>query len=230
MSLQNKTSEDIVIYLDLVPDNNHTREMYLKICKEYKPKFKRLIVLPIPCIEYYYISAVQRQEKFRLNDDAVKIAIERGWHKDQSLKRTIEERQKYWSFEKFCKLVMQRAIIICLHNWTKNTHNIEYFQVSCADCLRKPCLCTNRERPQFQINSKKKNFIHSFPCVPAGSNFYEPERLMNWEQLVSVHRKLVGNYNLMCDRYNKKMASLMGLSESEKVPPKYRCKPVKNMY
>ena len=227
---QNKTNEDVVIYLDLVPDNPHTRDVYRQIDKQYRCKFTKLIVLPIPCMEYYYIKAFQRQEKFRLNEDAIKTVIERGWHKDQPLKRTVEERQKYWSFEKFCKLVMQRAIIICLHNWTKNTHNIEYLQVSCADCSRKPCLCTDRERPQFQINAKKKNFIHSFPCVPAGSNFYEPKRLMGWGDIIKIHRKLVAEYNLMCSRYNAKIASLMGIPESEKVPPQYRCKPVKNMY
>lgn len=225
-----RTTEDIVIYLDLVPDNKNTRLVYQQLDKEYKNKFRRLIVLPIPCIEYYYIIAQQRQERFIKDPKSVNIAIHRGWHQNSQLKSQYEDRRTYWQFEKFCKLVVKRGLIDCLHNWTANTHHIEYFQTHCKNCRREKCFCIDGNRPSFQINVKKKNLLYAFPCVPSGSSWYEPTRLMEWGDLITLHRRLVGQYNLMCDRYNKIIASNLGLQDGEKVPPDKRCKTVKSMY
>lgn len=51
----NHTDEEVVIFLDVVPDNKNTVMLYNQINKTYKQKFSKLIVLPIPCIEFYYI-------------------------------------------------------------------------------------------------------------------------------------------------------------------------------
>lgn len=71
-----------MIYLDLVPDNDNTRLVYQQIDKEYKNKFRRLIVLPIPCIEFYYIKACASQPKFMSNPKEIRTVLKRGWHKD----------------------------------------------------------------------------------------------------------------------------------------------------
>lgn len=60
MLAKGRIDEEVVIFLDVVPDNKKTADMYNLISKTYKSKFKRLIIMPIPCIEFYYIEALRQ--------------------------------------------------------------------------------------------------------------------------------------------------------------------------
>lgn len=53
-------NEEVVVFLDVVPDNKKTADMYVLISKTYRSKFERLIIMPIPCIEFYYIEALRQ--------------------------------------------------------------------------------------------------------------------------------------------------------------------------
>lgn len=52
--ISNKSSEDVVVFLDIVPDNPKTISLYKQLVKNVG-KFKTFIIMPIPCREYYYI-------------------------------------------------------------------------------------------------------------------------------------------------------------------------------
>lgn len=50
---------EIAIYLDVVPDNKNTLKEYNKI-KEYLDTLRnhKVVILPIPCIEYYFLMSI----------------------------------------------------------------------------------------------------------------------------------------------------------------------------
>lgn len=77
--------QEVVVYLDVSPDNKNTVKIYErlttdKVLEEGKEpnikRFKRFIVLPIPCREFYYIKALHNTQ-VEIRKDWVKDALSR---------------------------------------------------------------------------------------------------------------------------------------------------------
>lgn len=221
----NHTDEEVVIFLDVVPDNKNTVMLYNQINKTYKQKFSKLIVLPIPCIEFYYIKQLQYNNKVILDNNQVNDVVSRGWHKHSRLKKNFDECRTYWQFEKFCKLVLKRAFKKCIK--PKDHDSPLYYRFNCKMCRYRRSECYN---PNFaSLINKHRSLIKSFPCVPMGTNI-GCEKYLSWGDLIVIHRQLVIQYNIMAVKYNKIDAKELGLDSIDKLPPKYACKQIEFMY
>lgn len=93
-----------LVYLDVSVDNINTVLIYeqlLKMC--IVNKLKGLIVVPIPCVEYYAIKCFGRQSE----DYSIVCNISEYIHTKTC---TCNMKQSRKSFEKYCKAVMSKIV------------------------------------------------------------------------------------------------------------------------
>ena len=64
--LKESKNEDIIAYMDVVPDNLATIGIYIATCMEFL-KYMNVYILPIPCIEYVKLRMLQINDKIKDN-------------------------------------------------------------------------------------------------------------------------------------------------------------------
>lgn len=194
--------QEVVVYLDVSPDNKNTVKIYErlttdKVLEEGKEpnikRFKRFIVLPIPCREFYYIKALHNTQ-VEIRKDWVNDVLSRKPFWNQTLLSIPKEKELCKNFEKFCKRVAYNSFKYC----TIKKNNLGYFDIS--------CICNDNSDKMFDtdcrdedIDLKVFRILAAFPCFPSGSNFQSKYQKylnqLNWEDIEDIHRKLVNDYN-----------------------------------
>lgn len=92
--------DEVVVYVDVVPDNVKTISTYLRLMQYVIHKgSKNVYIIPIPCIEYFAIKG--------FGSDCIEKSI--VVNRDEYLQTKIAKNnlsEKCKTFEKFCKVVM----------------------------------------------------------------------------------------------------------------------------
>lgn len=92
--------DEVVVYVDVVPDNVKTISTYLRLMQYVIHKgSKNVYIIPIPCIEYFAIKG--------FGSDCIEKSI--VVNRDEYLQTKIAKNnlsEKCKTFEKFCKAVM----------------------------------------------------------------------------------------------------------------------------
>ena len=155
----------IIVYLDVIPDNESTITEYTKIQKWISSEdLKNIVVLPIPSIEYYFIKAMGDRSTHEVD-----VAINFGDYKNTSLVK-----QKLngvcSSFEIYCKAVLNHKMDLCKRPMSKSKSPLarSYYLTDCRciddkyDCeiesLEEKAWCVIRKLPVFYNGKLNKYF------------------------------------------------------------------------
>lgn len=203
--IRDPKNTDVIVFLDLQPDNPYTSQIYDLLAfgetklgdtrKTFKEWFRRFIILPIPCREYYCIESLKNQQTV-VCSEWVNQVLSRGPYKDQTLLTDAVEAKKCKTWEKFCKRVLYRAFNYCVN--TKD--DLQYFEQSCICSLDK----LNQSCKQLeQADIKRYRCLAAFPCFPQGSELSRKslQNKLSWTDVIAIHKELVQQYNKSVKRF-----------------------------
>lgn len=191
----NKYSDIIVVYLDTIPDNKCTADIYGDLRRLSIRNNFRVIVLPIICAEYYFINSLP--DKYFYDYSLVDVCMSKSYWRD--LNFTDEEDKKFVkNFEKFCKLILLKNVKDCIkHTRFKDNSNKLYSYYYCKDCL---CNCSDFDCDVLSLVDKAINFVHKYPFFPV-YDFIGDFESVDTDEVWSIHKRLVDDYNSFVDTY-----------------------------
>ena len=189
--LQN-SNDTIMVFLDTIPDNKNTINVYNNLRRVSRKNNFRVFVMPIVCAEYYFIQSLSNN--MFISHLGVDICKNKGYWKNSEL---IEDMDKHFvkNFEKFCKLILLKNVKDCAKHSRKD--NIFYGIYYQNDCL---CDYSDNSCKKFPKVEKAVNFVHQYPVFPS-VNFLGECIFLTDEDLWAIHRKLVDDFNAMVDVY-----------------------------
>lgn len=211
-------TEDVIVYLDVSPDNPNTVKIYNRLNQletknpniiPNRLRFRNFIVLPIPCREFYYIKALHNTQ-VEIRKDWVMEALSRIPYKNSTLLDIPREQRYITTFERFCKRVAYNQFKYC----TIKENNLGYFD--------KDCKCWDTQDRYFDdrcesenIDLKLQRILQAFPCFPEGSHvmnrltkIYSLNKL-TWEDIKNIHMKLVDEYNAQVEQFRAVQSNSM---------------------
>ncbi len=147
--MQNLYSK-VLIYVDVCPDKHNTCMLFNHLFHKAK-KLDEVYVLPIPCIEYYFVYAFIHN-----NCKSIDTVLHFGNYKGIS----YNEQHKTLStgnFEKFCKSVIAA---------NKTCYNNNKYVTSDCNCKWVSSRCE-----RLQLDNKRLRFLYSLPTFPLLSDF-----------------------------------------------------------
>lgn len=196
-------NERVVIYYDMVPGVRDEKTIYYKFKNLVHKYADKVIVLPIPCSEYYIIKAFKDAGILKSGVD-VQPCIDRQWYGNSSLLGQKTAR----NFEKFCKHIIRECFIECASSDSRDTgswpeKNKIFYRDNCK-CGFSISTCQD-----MSLILKAAKLLASYPCVPAGckvgtysANGVLVKQIVN--DLIQIHKALVKSYNDMSDLFEEK--------------------------
>lgn len=177
---------NIIVYVDVVPDNVHTIEAYKEV-EDYVLSSNitdRVIVMPIPCIEYYVIKAFCKFEY-----DEVKSVIDKQNYRD-ILYSHRGRRLRVKSFEKYCKSV--------LNNYLSCFDSGYVYEADCYcpkvrdNQILEECICGNQLNKAWMVITELPAFVNN------DRNIYFKTKSVN---LREVKMRLIQEYNKLAENF-----------------------------
>ena len=202
------TTEDIVVYLDVIPGNRSIFQVYKKLERLSKQYSYRLIVLPLVCAEYYIIKSLYNSQAM-VDKTGVDICINKDVYIGSPLIKTSDDVKFCKNYEKYCKLILIKNLRECAKHTGKFDDNgqirPEYGRYYLEDC--KCNLAENICNPEINYE-KVARLLIEYPCVPGGNNI--PSLIikkLSINEVWDIHRKLVDEYNSMVNHYIQKLGT-----------------------
>lgn len=186
------SDDNILVYMDLIPDNINTVSIYKSLKRISRKNDFRLVVMPIVCAEYYFIKSLP--EYLFLSDKGLKECINKEYYKDSEL---IEDsdRKCVKNFEKYCKLILLKNVVDCVRHSRKD--NSKYGCYYEEDCLCDGCYDFCKV---YTAIEKAADYVYQYPVFP-DTNLIDNCNKINIDSLWEIHRGLVDDYNLMVDNF-----------------------------
>lgn len=196
------SDEDVVLFLDMPPGNVEANKIYKELKREGDTTTERLIVMPIPCFEYYFILSIYNKNWMFTRTDGIKACVNKEYFRNESILETDEDRKYATTFERYCKLILKKSVIDCVKhcNMSNGYYGLYYTQ---------DCLCNKNmfnECIAETLKDKSNRMVLKFPCFPKGNNIGKSVGL-NKTQLWKIHDTLVEDYNKMVQLYIEKSGS-----------------------
>lgn len=195
--------DDIFVIMDLIPDNKETCKIYNMILTRQK-RNPRIIILPIPCAEYYIIALLYNTGVLKWSDEVANI-LNRGTLFNTKLIKTEEDRQFTRNFEKLCKLVLNTLPPDCAKNikvikeGTTSRRNTSYKIFYSKDCK---CGTDDNTCTQITLISKSETLLSLYECFPSNSCIDRVNKL-GYADIYHIHCELVDKYNEAVKRYSE---------------------------
>ena len=183
-------SESLVVYMDLVPNNQNVTTVYdsLRVlCKNY---LDRMVIIPLVCAEYYYLRSLPCSS-LALDMELYKHCVDKlpYWDLPQ-LKNGVHKQKSYASFEKLCKLICDSYLSKCCQiprrGRIKGSHIYTVKQCKC-DAALKEC------RP-MSVLEKSRRLLSQYPCVPLDSK-HTVSKTFSFDDAKKLHVKLIREFN-----------------------------------
>lgn len=190
-------SESLVVYMDLIPNNQNVVAVYdsLRVlCKSYPD---RMVIIPLVCAEYYYLRSLP-YSSLALDLVLYKHCVSKipYWDLPQ-LKSGVHKPKSYASFEKLCKLICDSYLLKCCRiprrGRIKESHIYTVKQCKCEAPLRE-CRPTS-------VLEKSRRLLSQYPCVPLGSK-HAVSKTFSFEDAKKLHVKLVREFNVWAQLYH----------------------------
>ena len=160
----------VIAYVDLVIDNRETINNLLKlitIIESYSGAKDRMVIVPIPCIEYYLVRSLVSEGLISIDDNLIETCVNFGDY----TKYNIPKRYRS-SFEKYCKYIVEEYGLMCIRNYTFNEYRIIQRKYFCVDCI-----CTTDKMfdvcHYLSLKQKGVDLISEYPLVPRGSSLLD---------------------------------------------------------
>lgn len=106
-----KSDDSILVFLDTIPDNKNTVNIYKNLRRLSRKNDFRIVVMPIVCAEYYFIRSLRRE--YFIDDTGVDICINKMFWKNSALV-SDSDRKFVKNFEKYCKLILFKSVKDCI--------------------------------------------------------------------------------------------------------------------
>ena len=182
--------EGIIVFLDTVPDNKETVELFLRLERDARLRAKvgkvPLVIIPIICAEYYFLKAFINmgivQDKFMDIDKEQSI----------SAKQLVQDcinfkayKRTQISFEAYCKLVLKSALVACA---TAKTGLGQYFYTNdCMPTCDNDCAVSD----YLGLVDKSLYYLRAYPCIPSVAedkrDLYKAEAVMT-DEIIKICR------------------------------------------
>lgn len=191
-----------MLYLDMVPGNASINQIYTELKDTSENNGNRLIVLPIYGSEYILIKAFKNASIFK-DRLPVDICLQKYKYYESPLYASEKTLEDYRTFERYCKLVLERNTIACActesrikFTGLKYQRNIvrNYFYTN--DCV-------------YGVDSNNKEVLHkddkallvlqALGTVPTG-NKLENLQGMLLSEVWKVHRAAIAEVNLFIEK------------------------------
>lgn len=182
------STDTIVIFMDIVPDNRSIRKVYTELRLLSIRNNYRIIVIPIVCSEYMFLKSI-RDFGLVTNTEVMKCCMNKKPY--YHLLDLFEDGRKIRTFEKFCKAILTEYVPDCIFRNSKDNKEYNYYFAngcSCSECLY--------SHSSLSVIDKSLRFISKFPCVPAGSVLKDPVNFYI-EDIWTIHRKCIAELNIM---------------------------------
>lgn len=202
----NSGEREIYVYIDIVPDNPNTINLYHKLISKYK-YMDSIIFIPIPCSEYYVIQSLIGSAVIRKGNEvlqAIDIIKFRGYYKDSEFIQTDKDRVFCKNFEKFCKLFLMKAVLDCA-NTSRSFNEGSIINKQYEKYYTNNCVCTdsNLDCVDISLDNKLRKLLSSYPCFPAKSIIPGTNTLTR-NDIIVLHRRLIDDYNKVLEIYKEK--------------------------
>lgn len=185
------------VFMDLVPDNIETYLSYCKIKSSVKNGY-RVIIFPIPCIEYYLIKMLLNIGILE-DSKALRDLIDRKDYAKLAYIKDERDRRYIKTFERLCKVVIARVDKEC----ARKSNESDRINDSLKGTLyRHDCPCKYNKCMNMTLINKSFELLLQFPCIPAGS-IHSNTKKLSWEDCIVIHRSLVDEYNRDVENYRE---------------------------
>lgn len=201
-SILNSRDDNIIVFLDTIPGNRSINKIYRELKKLSAGNHYRVIVMNIVCAEYYFICSIKDNKNLFKRLDGIDICFNKDLFTKSALIETEEDKNKAKNFEGYCKLILIKCVIDCirhsrrLENGELN-HLYSLYYVGSCRCEYADTTCS-----EMSILNKAVNYVLEYPCIPI-DGFLANVPYDTGEDMWKLHRKLVDEFNDMCDRYEK---------------------------
>lgn len=190
-------SESLVVYMDLIPNNQNVVAIYdsLRVlCRSYRD---RMVIIPLVCAEYYYLRSLPCSS-LALDQELYKYCVNKIPYWDLPQLKNGGHRQKsYASFEKLCKLIcdsyLSRCCRIPRRGRIKESHVYTVKQCKCDTALE--------ECRTLSVLEKSRRLLSQYPCVPLGSK-HTVSKTFSFEDAKKLHIKLIREFNVWARLYH----------------------------
>lgn len=158
--------DEIFVFMDLVPDNPSTAEIYMDIRRIYKKGYN-VLVFPIPCAEYFMIKALCNLNIQKTNQELLSLLNEEVYY-SSSLLDTLENQRYITSFERYCKIMLKHLDSEC--GYKSNNEDRIYDRLK-GRFYRKDCSMCDGCSMEYTLQRKAEELLHNYPCAPVGAYF-----------------------------------------------------------
>jgi hypothetical protein len=203
--IETLTNEDVVVYLDTVPDNKQTIASFKRL-KDVGMNIKNNVtVLPILCSEYNLLKSlpnyVLKSNKCldlcinRLPWDIKKINDQNHLSKyKEALEDFITGKNKniIKSFEKYSKLVLTNCVIDCATDNEDVVDNLKYYNVSFL------CLDSDFDCKSMKLEKKAIEYVKEWKYFPLHGYLGERSDRMS---LIDARDYFIKSFNEMSNIY-----------------------------
>lgn len=188
--INNYGNINIIVFMDLPMYNQISVSHYNTIRYRAKDYIGNIIVIPFPCLEYYFIKAYS---SIGLGTDSEAIDCVLNFtdykHTDMYLNKIKSAKQKK-TWEKFSKMVLRLGFQECFDNKSSNGE-IFFFSNDCKCCS----LCN------LSYEEKVYLLFKHFECMPYGSLIKEMNAC-SLSEVYTIHKRMVDRYNnIVRDRF-----------------------------
>lgn len=159
-------SIQLVIFVDLVPNNIFTASVFTDLCVLARKNLSRVLVIPILGSEYYFIKSLQSKDICKdRHIEEVFCNIE-GY--TDRLKLFFEslgiKEKRYATFEKLGKRLIEHNYNICISH--PNDKYRSYFKHDCRCEYPKPSECKHKN---YSTKDKTRDLLMEYSIIPSGS-------------------------------------------------------------
>ena len=178
-----------VVYLDTVPNNLSTADIYRELATLSRATNYRCVVIPIVCVEYYFLRSLVGSTVIK-DKSLVNLCVSKNYYLgESSLKK--HSLKSYDTFERFCKMVCEYSLYRCasIRRSGKLSESHHYTNDACP-CHGKDTVCVE---PDKSLLEKASKFVSMFPCIPCGGAV--KRRVADLEEAWNAHRLLVKEFN-----------------------------------
>lgn len=182
----NQGADGVAIFIDLVFDNEATWATYSSLNKaaiEEKVFRGKTIIIPIPCIEYYYIKSLYLYNKpLIVHLESIEKCLS-----FQDYTSDILHSKKCNTHEKFCKSVVKYAFNRCVRD---ESNQIPSF-------LSEDCLCDKSEAKckEQSLIEKSMNLVRCMQIIPCGSILEANEKAgVSFDEAIEISRSLYSEF------------------------------------
>ena len=194
------TDDIITVFLDTIPDNKVTADIYNDLRRLSLRNNLRVLVLPIVCAEYYFIRTLPKCYTGSIS--AMGVCLNKEYWRNCNFVSS-DDKKFVKNFEKFCKLFLKKDIIDCIRTSRgKDNDNKLYGFYYLKDCL---CDCSSNICNEISLRNKAIKFVSQYPIFPK-ENFLGCLSCFgscDIKRLWLIHRKLVDEYNNFVEKYRK---------------------------